>query len=412
MSKDEQIEASGQNSDAKITSKGGGKAQSTLGKPTDRQSKARKSSGRFRGYGVILAVVVIVAIGGLGASLFALKRQQTYNMNLQALLERQLPPTSNNDQKLKPQLQQLQQGLMQTQSGLKEQKQNMTKLQQELDQKDSHLSAQVKAVNSTQAQTEQKISQIQNSYLQPSSQLVQQIQMMHKQAAVLNLQFAKDVWNILGAKAQTLYFLNQAQKALLQVDQAGIDISAINAIKTAVGNAPSLGDSLHKLLILQTDLRDLQLKKPLSDQTNSAKQATESINNKPLVQSSSDWQGMLKASWQELKDLVSVHQLSDAEKILNNQKSRIGIYVLLYLRLQQVQLALVNHSSHEFKQSKQQLLKDLQLYIENDQKSQKFKEQLQVLKLITDNQINERIDQVSKKILYSDTAGQVEVIKG
>ncbi|WP_440616234.1 hypothetical protein [Cysteiniphilum sp. 6C5] len=355
----------------------------------------------WRGYIAIVIVVFVFAILGLAASMFVLYKQQSYNQTLQKLESVVATPVKTDDTAAK---------LLQSKLDAQTVKlDNQAKMIDALEAKQANqqnaVTEALKANQLNQVQLSQNVAQLKQSYLLPSSQLSQQIQQMHKQAVVINLQFAKQAWQVLGSKAQSLFFLNQSKALLMNVDGAAKWMPALDALITQINNEPSIDESLAKINNLQQLLLSLHIQPPLTLVKNnqSDKNDVNEINQK------NTWQDALSHSWQQMKSLIQVEKMKPQDQLLLSQQAQMKVLASLYQLLWQLKLAVINNNSQMLTEVKTQFKQILGQYFKADDSSKKIIDVISKIHVINTDVINGDIDALTHAILKGDNLSSKDI---
>lgn len=359
--------------------------------------KARKESkiSCWRGYVAIVIVVFVFAVLGLAASMFALYKQQSYNQTLQKLESVVTKPvkTDNTAAKL------LQSKLDAQTVKLDNQAKMIDDLKAKQTSQQSTVTEALKANQLNQVQLSQNVAQLKQSYLLPSSELSQQIQQIHKQAVAINLQFAKQAWQVLGSKAQSLFFLNQAKTLLMNVDGAAKWMPALDALMTQINNEPSIDESLAKINKLQQLLLSLHIRSPLTLVKNNHSDNNE-VND---MNQENNWQSALSHSWQQMKSLIQVEKIKPQDQLLLSQHAQMKVLAGLYQLIWQLKLAVVNNNAQMLSEVKAQFKQTLEQYFKADDSSKKMMTVLAAIKAVNTDAINSDIDALTHAILKGDS---------
>lgn len=353
-------------------------------------NKAHKISC-WRGYIALVVVVFVFAILGLAASMFALYKQQSYNQTLQKLESIATAPVKTDDTAAKL----LQSKLDIQASKLDDQAKTIADLKTKQTSQQSEVSEALKANQLNQVQLAQNVAQLKQSYLLPSSELSQQIQQMHKQAVVINLQFAKQAWQVLGSKAQSLFFLNQAKALLMNVDGAAKWMPAIDALITQINNEPSIDGNLLKVNNLQQLLLSLNIQPPLilnhknQLDNNDVREAKQRVN----------WQDALSHSWQQIKSLIQIEKIKPQDQLLLSQHAQMKVLAGLYQLIWQLKLGVINHNAQMLIEVKKQFKQTINQYFIIDDSSKKVLAVVATIEVVNVDAINTNIDALTNAIL-------------
>ncbi|WP_440993523.1 hypothetical protein [Cysteiniphilum litorale] len=351
----------------------------------------------WRGYIAIVIVVFIFAVLGLAASMFALYKQQSYNQTLQKLESVVTTPVKTDDTAAK---------LLQSKLDAQTVKlDNQAKMIDELTAKQvsqqnkaNEVTEALKANQLNQVQLSQSVAQLKQSYLLPSSELSQQIQQMHKQAVVINLQFAKQAWQVLGSKAQSLFFLNQAKALLMNVDGAAKWMPALDALMTQINNEPSIDESLIKINNLQQLLSSLHIQSPLTLAKNNYS-GNNDLNEMNQQNQKNNWQDALSHSWQQMKSLIQVEKIKPQDQLLLSQHAQMKGLAGLYQLIWQLKLAVINNNAQMLTDVKAQFKQTLEQYFKADDSSKKMMTALAAINAVNVDVINSDIDALTNAIL-------------
>lgn len=369
-------------------------------KTAKKGSKENKISC-WRGYIAIVVVVFIFAVLGLAASMFALYKQQSYNQTLQKLESVVTTPvkTDNTAAKL------LQSKLDAQTVKLDNQAKMIDELKAKQVSQQNEVTEALKANQLNQVQLSQNVAQLKQSYLLPSSELSQQIQQMHKQAVVINLQFAKQAWQVLGSKAQSLFFLNQAKTLLMNVDGAAKWMPALDAFMTQINNEPSIDESLTKINNLQQLLLSLHIQSPLT----LAKNNQPDNSNVNEANQKNNWQDALSHSWQQMKSLIQVEKIKPQDQLLLSQHAQMKVLAGLYQLIWQLKLAVINNNVQMLTEVKAQFKQTLEQYFKADNSSKKMMTILATINVVNTDAINSDIDALTDAILKGDSLSDKDI---
>ncbi|MDA0910279.1 MAG: hypothetical protein O2809_01790 [Proteobacteria bacterium] len=369
-------------------------------KTAKKGSKENKISC-WRGYIAIVVVVFIFAVLGLAASMFALYNQQSYNQTLQKLESVVTTPvkTDNIAAKL------LQSKLDAQTVKLDNQAKMIDELKAKQVSQQNEVTEALKANQLNQVQLSQNVAQLKQSYLLPSSELSQQIQQMHKQAVVINLQFAKQAWQVLGSKAQSLFFLNQAKTLLMNVDGAAKWMPALDAFMTQINNEPSIDESLTKINNLQQLLLSLHIQSPLT----LAKNNQPDNSNVNEANQKNNWQDALSHSWQQMKSLIQVEKIKPQDQLLLSQNAQMKVLAGLYQLIWQLKLAVINNNVQMLTEVKAQFKQTLEQYFKADNSSKKMMTILATINVVNTDAINSDIDALTDAILKGDSLSDKDI---
>ncbi|WP_440682804.1 hypothetical protein [Cysteiniphilum halobium] len=345
----------------------------------------------WRGYIAIVIVVFIFAILGLAASIFALYKQQSYNKTLQKLESVAAKPIKTDSTSTKM----LQSKLDAQAAKLDDQAKMITDLKAKQASQQNEVSEALKANQLNQVQLSQNMAQLKQSYLLPSSELSQQIQQMHKQAVVINLQFAKQAWQVLGSKAQSLFFLNQAKALLMNVDGAAKWMPALEALITQTANEPSINESLVKINKLQQLLLSLHIQPPLT----LAKNNQSNKNDVREINQKNNWQDALLHAWQQVKSLIQVEKVKPQDQLLLSQHAQMKVLAELYQLLWQLKLAVINNNAQMLTEVKMQFKQTIDQYFKVDDSSRKIMDVVAAINVVNINAITTNIDALTNAIL-------------
>ncbi|WP_116963621.1 hypothetical protein [Fastidiosibacter lacustris] len=350
------------------------------------KDKLYRSSGR--GYTFIVLLAIGIALCGLGVGLFALYKQQSYNAVLQEFVSVEQMPTKIDDSVVKA----LQNKLNTQDMLMNKQQDALTVLQAQQTKQKSEIDNALKANDLNQVELAQKLSQLQQSYLLPTTELSKQIQLMRKQTLILNLAFAKQAWQVLGSTTQTLFFINQAKSILINIDQAGGWFPKLDAIATELQNSVSIEDNFIKISTLQALLLKLKSLPPIAlDQTN---KATAVVQSNAADES---WSKAIDVLWQQVKSLIQVQKLTNDNSVLLAQNAHFKILANLYELLLELKIALLNNDAPLLQTIKETLDKNILSYFADDQTRQAALALIAQIK-VTPAKINDEIDQLITSI--------------
>lgn len=262
-----------------------------------------------------------------------------------------------------------------------------------------YIDQQISGVNANQAEIRQRMVQFSQSYLEPSTILAQQIQLMVKHVVINNLQFAKNAWEILGNRSYALFFLNQANAALLKLDHSGPWLDKIYAIKIAIEHGQSLLDSLHQIAELSSKLNQLELLPPLSTSKPQRAVKHEPHNN---------WQIALYESWEYIQSLISVHKISDVDRVLIDAHRRADVRAVVFLELSELRLSLINQLPENFERTQSNIELLIKNYFINDQAYQTWVDLLHKITLPQTTDIEDLINQIIHNIDQIKTSDQMQ----
>lgn len=370
--------------------------------PETRSASANKSfsgSGGWRGYVAIFILVAVFAIAGLGASLFALYKQQGYNEALQqAAIMRAEKPVEKDVLKINA----LQNTVDAQSQELERQRKALGTLEGNQTKQQSALKEALDANNLSQAQLEQKLAQVQQSYLLPSSTLSQQMQQMYKQAVVLNLNFSKQAWQVLGSKTQTLLFLNQAKTMLMNVDQAGKWMPEMDSLIVQIKNLPSVEENFLRINAVQEGLLDLKILPPLSTISDERDHQITST----YKSDETGWRDALAQSWQQMKSLIQVQKIAPQDRVLLAQDGHIKLLSSLYNLLWQIKLGVINNNTKMIATLKQALIKTVEQYFVADDNAKKVINLISAVNEVPMAQIEQGVDRLISSLLVDKKVGE------
>ncbi|WP_151193084.1 hypothetical protein [Cysteiniphilum sp. JM-1] len=359
----------------------------------------------WRGYIAIVVVVFVFAVLGLAASMFALYKQQNYNQTLQKLESVVITPVKTDDTAAK-----LLQSKLDAQTvKLDNQAKMIDDLKAKQTSQQNVVSEALKANQLNQVQLSQNVAQLKQSYLLPSSELSQQIQQMHKQAVVINLQFAKQAWQVLGSKAQSLFFLNQAKTLLMNVDGAAKWMPALDALMTQINNEPSIDESLIKINNLQQLLSSLHIQSPLTLAKNNYS-GNNDLNEMNQQNQKNNWQDALSHSWQQMKSLIQVEKIKPQDQLLLSQHAQMKVLAGLYQLIWQLKLAVINNNSQMLAEVKAQFKQTLEQYFKADDSSKKMVTALAAINAVNVDVINSDIDALTNAILKGGNLSNKDIL--
>lgn len=368
---------------------------------TIKKARSENKISCWRGYIAIVIVVFIFAILGLAASMFVLYKQQSYNRTLQKLESVVKTPVKADNTAAK---------LLQSRLDAQTVKiDNQAKMIDDLKAKQvsqqNAVTEAIKANQLNQVQLSQNVAQLKQSYLLPSSELSQQIQQMHKQAVVINLQFAKQAWQVLGSKAQSLFFLNQAKALLMNIDGAAKWMPALDALITQINNEPSIDESLVKINNLQRLLLSLHIQPPLTLAKNNQSDSNDVNETNPK----SNWQDALSHSWQQMKSLIQVEKLKPQDQLLLSQHAQMKVLTGLYQLIWQLKIAVINNNAQMLTEVKKQFEQTLEQYFKSDGSSKKIIDIITKINVINANVINSDIDALTNTILKGSNVASKDI---
>lgn len=262
----------------------------------------------------------------------------------------------------------------------------------------NYIDQQIAGISANQAEIRQRLLQFGQSYLEPSTALAQQIQLMHKQVVINNLNFAKNAWGVLGNRSQALFFINQANAALLKLDHGGTWLEKLYAIKIAIENSPSLVQRLRQIMQLNKTLDQLQLLPPITASATEASKHAASHN----------WQDVLGDSWAYIKSLINIVKISDTDKRLTDEHRRIEIRGLILLELSELQLAVINQLPESFKQTQSQIETLIQSYFIHNQDYQAWVNLLHAITLPKILDVDALINTIIHNIDQTKASDQID----
>ena len=252
-----------------------------------------------------------------------------------------------------------------------------------------YIDAQIAGVNANQAQNNQRLMQLQQSYLQPSSVLMQELQQLYKTAAINNLTLARNAWQILGSKTKTGFFLDQAKSSVLRLNGGSRWLVDIKTLETTVMNASSVNENLTRLSDLNDKVAALKLKPPLH--------VNQSEHQEPRAETP------LYYAWQQVKSLIRIHKISEADAVLATQSARLKVEDLLYQNLQSLRRAVLNENNQQFAKAKASLSQLVSIYFIPDQRQQNWLKQLKRLTLSADNSLTVQFNRLITAIFKAQT---------
>ncbi|MFZ9034813.1 MAG: uroporphyrinogen-III C-methyltransferase [Francisellaceae bacterium] len=233
------------------------------------------------------------------------------------------------------------------------------------------------------AALKQQMGQIEHSYMLPTNQLVEQLELMHIQVAISDLGMAKEAFVLLRNKDKALYFIRAAKTEIRQIKNAGVLVAAIDQIEIKLENITSVALKVRTINDLSNTLSTLEMIDPLKVK----KPTTPAVH-------SLGWQDSMTRSWQQLKSLVSVERLDQRDQELINTNNRLLIIEEIRLRLSQLKLALFNNLDAEFNDDKRELDGLVNRYFSDDQALKSWKAKLAGLNLDKQKSTVDAIDQL------------------
>lgn len=299
----------------------------------------------------------------------------------------------------------------QTQATLeKAQQSQITQLKTELDKANakiatfSNQSEQVKsAFNSSLGSYQgklnaltQRINLVQNNYLLPQNILSQQIDAVNTNAAMLYLNLASQYILITSNFGAAAGLVQSAQNALTPL--GGVGKTALYQTRKALGviqtqRELNSGQVLSKISSLLSQADQLEMIKPGNAVTVKTKSKT--------IQSNSISDSMA-ASWDRLKSLVTIEDLSDTDTALIEKRTRSEIQYSLHVYLQQAQIAAFQNYGRLFEQNLSEAKKLVKTYFVSNAKRKSWLKTANELQLINPDASVKALDQALQSVSAID----------
>ncbi|MBK2124539.1 hypothetical protein [Fangia hongkongensis] len=362
---------------------------------THQSVKAKnKAQGKTLGFGVIWSIIVTI-IALIAILLSGFMWYKNHNSVLQANNEKLVATTaSNNEKVLMADVDALKKMQAETSKQVAAQLQTIQKLAQQNHELKSYIDAEVSGVNANQAENNQKLAQLSRTYLQPTTELSKQITLLHKQSALNNLSLGKTAWQLLKDKTATLYFLSSTKKSLEGMPNTTALTLELDRLALAINNAPDINNSLTAINALNGLVDALSLKAPMAE-----KSTAKVKSNAP-----EGYQSALANSWKEIKSLISVHQISDEDKVMNSYQARLKVQEILYQELTQLKEALILGESASFSTAKSSLNQLLVKYFQKDNQWENWQKTLSEVQFVDANQFATQFTQLTKAITQKNAS--------
>ena len=299
----------------------------------------------------------------------------------------------------------------QTQSTLdRAQQSQITQLKADLDKANvkiatfSNLSEQVKsAFNSSLGSYQgklnaltQRINLVQNNYLLPQNILSQQIDAVNTNAAMLYLNLASQYILITSDFGAAAGLVQSAENALTPLGGAGKTAlyqtrKALDVIQTQ--RELNSGQVLSKINTLLSQADQLEMMKPGNAIIATTKSKTAPSN------SVSD---SMVASWDRLKSLVTIEDLSDMDTALIEKRTRSEIQYSLHVYLQQAQIAAFQNYGKLFEQNLSEAKKLVKTYFVLNSEAKSWLKTANKLQLINPDASVKALDQALQSVSAID----------
>ncbi len=191
---------------------------------------------------------------------------------------------------------------------------------------------------------QQSVTQVQNTYLLPQSELRQQIQLVNINAAQIYLNLADQYIKVTGDKSAGIALARKAEQSLLVLGATANE--AISKIRIAISELKSskyngLKDEVAKLAQLESISSGLAIKIP--------GEVNKITNDKSQMNGS--WKDALGASWERIRSLVTVSKVNDTESALLNSRVRGQLVMTLQFNVEQAKIAMLRGDRQMYQDS-------------------------------------------------------------
>lgn len=168
----------------------------------------------------------------------------------------------------------------------------------------------------------------------------------------------------------------------------------LDRLALAINNAPDINNSLTAINALNGLVDALSLKAPMAE-----KSTAKVKSNAP-----EGYQSALANSWKEIKSLISVHQISDEDKVMNSYQARLKVQEILYQELTQLKEALILGESASFSTAKSSLNQLLVKYFQKDNQWENWQKTLSEVQFVDANQFATQFTQLTKAITQKNAS--------
>jgi uncharacterized protein HemX len=285
--------------------------------------------------GVAVAIAMLFGIAGIGIGGYSLYLNYTVDKSSEVKTK----VTTLNDQ-----LERLDRNVTHVKASEATLSQSVDKIQNRDQQIKSSVNQMLGAYEGKLDVLKQSVTQVQNTYLLPQSELREQIQLVNINAAQIYLNLADQYIKVTGDKSAGIALAQKAEQSLMVLGaSANEQVSkiriAISALKSNRYNG--LKDEVAKLAQLEKISTGLALKVP--------GEANKIANDEPKKDTS--WKDGLDASWDRLRSLVTVSQLNDTESALLNSRVRGQLIMTLQFNVEQAKIAMLRGDEQMYNSS-------------------------------------------------------------